>query len=192
MNFNKHLDLKDKHALLSGSKWHWINYNEERLEQFYLASVAAARGTELHEFAATCIKLGQKLPRSKKTLNHFVNDAIGFGMTPEQSLYFSEYCFGTADAICFDESGDVPILRIHDLKTGVTPAHMNQLYVYAALFCAEYNVRPQDIRTELRIYQNDEVFVEEADPEFISAIITKMRKSTKALKKMKAELNAGG
>lgn len=192
MIFNKHLELKDKHALLSGSKWHWINYDEERLEQFYLASVAAARGTELHEFAATCIRLGQKLPRSKKTLNHFVNDAIGFGMIPEQTLYFSEFCFGTADALCFDESGDIPILRIHDLKTGVTPAHMNQLYVYAALFCAEYNVKPQDIQTELRIYQNDDMFVEEADPEVISTLIKKMRFATKLYKKLSTELNAGG
>ncbi len=192
MNFNKHLELRDKHALLGGSKWYWINYDEERLEQFYLASVAAARGTELHEFAATCIRLGQKLPRSKKTLNHFVNDAIGFGMIPEQTLYFSEFCFGTADAICFDESGDVPMLRIHDLKTGVTPAHIEQLYVYAALFCAEYNVKPYDIRTELRIYQNDDVFVEDADPEVIADIIKKMRQHTKVLKKMKGEMNVGG
>jgi len=49
------------------------------------------------------------------------------------------------------------ILRIHDLKTGTTPARMEQLEVYAAFFCLEYKIKPGDIDFELRIYQNDEV-----------------------------------
>ena len=30
------------------------------------------------------------------------------------------------------------ILRIHDYKSGITPAKMDQLMIYAALFCLEY------------------------------------------------------
>ena len=98
---------------------------------------------------AQCIMLNQKLPKSKQTLNMYVNDAIGFKMTPEQILYYSDNCFGTADAILFRNN----FLRIHDLKTGKIPAHMEQLEIYAALFCLEYKVKPADIEMELRIYQ---------------------------------------
>ena len=85
----------------------------------------------------------------------YVNDALHYSLTPEQPLYFSRNCFGTADGISFDEK--TSFLRIHDLKTGTTPAHMEQLQIYAALFCLEYRVRPRDIDSELRIYQNDEI-----------------------------------
>ena len=112
--------------------------------------MAAQRGTVLHDFACQCIKLGQKLPRSRKTLNMYVNDAINYKMTPEQILYFSPNCFGTADAIVFTND----LLRIHDYKSGVTPAHIEQLRIYAALFCLEYHVEPFDIDMRLRIYQN--------------------------------------
>ena len=75
--------------------------------------------------------------------------SIGFKLTPEQVLYYSSNCFGTADAISFKDK----FLRIHDLKTGVIPAHVEQLEIYAALFCLEYKVKPQDIGMELRLYQ---------------------------------------
>ena len=133
MNFNNHFQLRDKHAFLGASKYHWINYDEDKLVESYNRFQAVQRGTVLHNFAAQCITLGQKLPRSQKTLNMYVNDAIGFKMTPEQVLYYSDNCFGTADAISFRNG----MLRIHDLKTGVTPAHMEQLMVYAALFCLD-------------------------------------------------------
>ena len=86
MNFNKHFDLEGRHAFLSASKYHWINYEESQLETAYTRFQATQRGTELHEFARRCIELRQKLPISKKTLNMYVNDAIGFNMTPEQPL----------------------------------------------------------------------------------------------------------
>ena len=110
------------------------------------------------------------LLKSKKTLNSYVNDAIGYKMTPEQPLYFSENCFGTADAISFKND----FLRIHDLKTGVNQASMNQLMIYTALFCLEYNKQPKDIHAELRIYQNDEVFVCEPTLDQINPIIDKI------------------
>lgn len=153
MNFNKHFSLEGKHAFLGASKYHWINYDETKLAESYRNQLAAQKGTELHAFAADSIKLGQKLAKYKKTLNMYVNDAIGFRMTPEQVLCYSDNAFGTADCIRVDKD----ILRIHDLKTGVSPAHREQLEVYAALFCLEYGVKPTEIEMILRIYQMDEV-----------------------------------
>ena len=101
MNFIKHSNLIDQHAFLGASKYHWLNYDENKVADTYLKMLAIQRGTELHEFAAQCIKLGQKLPKSEKTLNRYVNDAIGYKMTPEQVLYYSDNCFGTTDAIAF-------------------------------------------------------------------------------------------
>ena len=167
MNFNEHSMLEGKHAFLGASKYHWINYSSEKIADAYSNFLLVQKGTELHEFAAKCIKLGQKLRSSKKTLNMYVNDAIGFKMTPEQILYFSENCFGTADAISFRNN----MLRIHDLKTGMTTAHMEQLKIYAALFCLEYNHKPADIDIELRIYQNDEIlFLNPTSEEILSII----------------------
>lgn len=157
MNFNKHLNLEGQHAFLGASKYHWIRYSEEKIVETYSNFLAAQKGTELHEFAAQCIRLGQKLPKQQKTLNMYVNDAIGYKMTPEQILYYSDNCFGTADAILFRKN----LLRIHDYKSGVVPAHMEQLLIYAALFCLEYGpimgFKPSDIEMELRIYQSNEV-----------------------------------
>ena len=101
MIFNKHLNLEGQHAFLGASKYHWINYSEDKVAESYSRFLATQKGTQLHEFAAQCIRLGQKLPKSKKTLNAYVNDAIGFKMTPEQILFYSDNCFGTADAIVF-------------------------------------------------------------------------------------------
>lgn len=182
MNFNKHFDLEGRHAFLSASKYHWINYEESQLETAYTRFQATQRGTELHEFARRCIELRQKLPKSKKTLNMYVNDAIGFNMTPEQPLYYSENCFGTADAIAFRND----ILRIHDFKSGLVPAHMEQLIVYTALFCLEYDVRPNDIQTELRIYQSNEILVHEADAVDILPVMDKIVRFDQIIKELKA------
>lgn len=183
MKWNTHFDLTGKHAFLGASQWRWINYDEKHLEERWRCVSATQRGTILHDFAAQCISLGQKLPRSAKTLNMYVNDAIGFKMKPEQILYYSENCFGTADAICFRNGK----LRIHDLKTGVTPTHMEQLLVYTSLFCLEYRVKPADISIELRIYQNDEVVVHEPEVDEIAPIIDKIITFDKVLKKIQAE-----
>lgn len=183
MKWNTHFELTGKHAFLGASQWHWINYDEEHLEERWRRVSATQRGTILHDFAAQCISLGQKLPRSNKTLNMYVNDAIGFKMKPEQILYYSENCFGTADAICFRNS----TLRIHDLKTGVTPTHIEQLLVYASLFCLEYRVKPGDISMELRIYQNDEIVVHKPEVDEIAPIIDKIITFDKVLKKIQAE-----
>lgn len=183
MNFNRHSNLEGKHAFLSASKYHWINYDDDKLVAYYQNFRAAQYGSELHEHAKRCIQLGTKLMRSKKTLNMFVNDAIGFQMTPEQPLYYSDNCFGTADAISYKDH----FLRIHDLKTGSTPAHMEQLMVYAALFCLEYGVDPKDIQIELRIYQSDEILALNPEAEDIQAIIDKIIWFDKCITRLQME-----
>lgn len=170
MNFNKHSNLEGQHAFLGASKYHWINYSEEKVANSYTRFLATLRGTELHDFAARCIRLGQKLPKSQKTLNMYVNDAIGYKMTPEQVLYYSNNCFGTADAIGFRNK----FLRVHDLKTGEIDAHMEQLLIYDALFCLEYSIDPGEIEIENRIYQHDTILYDRPTSEVILPIMEKI------------------
>lgn len=167
MNFNRHSNLEGLHAFLGASKYHWVNYSDEKLLTAWKNSQAAELGTRMHALAKEHILLGVKMPRSKKTFDNFVNDAIGFRMEPEVILYYSPYCFGTADAIGFRND----FLRIHDLKTGESPASMMQLRVYMALFCLEYRVEPERIEAELRIYQHDEIFTETPNPTEIRRIM---------------------
>lgn len=183
MNFNNHSNLQGNHAFLSASKHHWVNYDDDKLAESYSRALAAQKGTRLHELAASLIQENIKLPRSKKTLNAYVNDAIGFRMVPEQILYFSENCFGTADTICFDGK----ILRIHDLKTGVTATHMEQLEVYASLFFLEYDLSPKDVAMELRIYQNDEVIVHNPEVDDINFVMNRIIRSNDIINQIKRE-----
>lgn len=181
MNFNAHFNLKGQHAFLGASRYHWINYSEDKVAETYAGFLASQKGTILHDFAAQCITLGQKLPKSQKTLNMYVNDAIGYRMTPEQILYYSDNCFGTADAIAFRNG----LLRIHDLKTGTTPVHIEQLMIYSALFCLEYRVQPEEINMELRIYQNNDILVHNPEAEDIRMIIEKIKSFDKIIEQMK-------
>ena len=183
MIFNKHSNLEGQHAFLGASKYHWINYSEDKVADSYLRFLATVRGTELHDFAARCIRLGQKLPKSQKTLNMYVNDAIGYKMLPEQILYYSENCFGTADAIGFRNN----FLRVHDLKTGEIQAHMEQLYIYVALFCLEYHIKPADIEIECRIYQHDQILYAQPSVEIIVPIMDKIITADKVIKKIKEQ-----
>ena len=184
MNFNTHSNLIGRHAFLGASTYSWINYDEEHLDRRFIAAMAAQRGTELHDLAHNLIRLGVKLPKTRTTLNLYVNDAIGYRMTPEQPLYVTDNCFGTADAISFKRN----LLRIHDLKTGVTPASIHQLEVYAAMFCMEYHFKPSDIEIEMRIYQDDEVQAYEADTNVIFHIIDKIITFDKRINMLKAEV----
>lgn len=187
MRFNNHYELKDKHAFLSPSKYHWINYDIQKLREVYINSLAVERGTKLHEIAANLIKYNLKLPRKKATLNLYVNDGIGFRLSPEVALKYSDICFGTADTIGFDDVDKV--LRISDLKTGVSIASMHQLEIYAALFCLEYSFDPKDISIELRIYQNDEVELNEPEADAIQHIMNVIIDSDKELQKLKSEVD---
>lgn len=139
----------------------------------------------MHELAKELILVGQKLPRSEKTLNQYVNDAIGFRMTPEQILFYSMNCFGTTDAIRYDEKKKH--LRIHDLKMGVTKADMRQLVIYVAIFCLEYDLRPGELDITLRIYQNDEIWEETPELDMIAHIMDAIIRHDKQIELMKVE-----
>lgn len=173
MQFNIHKNLGGLHAPFSASQSSWLRYDDEKAIEVYANKRAAEMGTRLHAWAKETIDLRIKQPRSNKTLYAYVNDAIGFRMHTEVVLYYSDHFFGTADAICFRNG----VLRIHDLKTGVVgkiESHMEQLEVYAALFCLEYKIKPGDIKMELRVYKNDEVVVHEPTAEDILPIMDKI------------------
>lgn len=184
MNWNAHINLVGQHAFLSPSQYYWLYDDDDKLLLRYKNAQAAKRGTELHEFAATCIRLGRRQIKNKDTVNMFVNDAIGLLMDPEQVLYYSENCFGTADAIGVDERKNM--LRIHDLKTGETPAKMDQLRIYAALFFLEYKEYvPERMNTQLRIYQGGEVVVEDPTPKEIHDVMKAIIHADKVIAKNK-------
>ena len=183
MNFIKHSNLEGLHAPFSASQSSWLRYDDNKAIEVYRNKKAAEQGSKLHAWAKQTIDLGIKQPKSKKTLYSYVNDAIGFKMSTEVVLFYSERFFGTADAICFRNG----MLRIHDLKTGKLPVHMEQLEVYAALFCLEYKIKPGDIDMELRIYQNDEVIVHNPTAEDIAPIMDKIVHLNKLLERLDSE-----
>ena len=186
MNFEKHSNLEGLHAPFSASQSSWLRYDDDKAIEVYLNKQAAVVGTKLHEWAKNTIDLGIKQPRSKKTLYAYVNDAIGFKMSTEVVLYYSNRFFGTADAISFRDG----MLRIHDLKTGKSGKiedHIEQLEVYAALFCLEYKVKPGDINIELRVYKNDEVLYHNPTAEDILPIMDKIVHLNKLLEKIDNE-----
>ena len=184
MIFNQHLRLKDQHAFLSPSKYHWVRYDDEKLDRKFRLAMAAKRGTELHDLAHEMIRLGVKASsRGNKTVSLYVNDAIGYRMTTEQTLYYSENCFGHADTISFRRNK----LRIHDLKTGESPTSEHQREVYAAIFCLEYGIKPFDIEMELRIYQSGEVRIYDADPDTITHVMDRIVTFDKRIAQLRLE-----
>lgn len=180
MNFVSHYNLEGKHAIFGASQSAWLRYDDEKIITVYRNKQASEIGTRKHAWAKDTIELGIKQPKSKKTLYSYVNDAIGFKMSTEVVLYYSDNFFGTADAISFYNN----VLRIHDLKTGTTKVHMEQLLVYAALFCLEYKVKPASIDIELRLYHNDEVLCHNPDPAEIIDIIDKITYLNKVIEQI--------
>lgn len=170
MIFNQHSGLQGKHAFLSPSNYHWLNYDEDKLEARFHSAMASRRGTDLHNLAHEAIRLGVKLSKANQALSTYVNDAIGYKMSCEQPLYYSDNCFGTADTLSFRRNK----LRIHDLKTGLRATSMKQLEVYAAIFCLEYGADPFQIEMELRIYQRTDVQIIEPLPEGILHVMDKI------------------
>lgn len=179
MQFNSHKNLEGLHAPFSPSQPAWLRYDDEKVLEAFTNKQASELGTKLHAWAKETIDLGIKQPKSKKTLYEYVNDAIGYKMSTEVVLYYSPYFFGTADAICFRNN----MLRIHDLKTGKCPVHIEQLLVYAALFCLEYKVKPGEIDIECRIYQNDDILVFNPTAEDLVPIIDQIVHLNKILEK---------
>ena len=160
---------KGAHAPFAASSYSWLNYDEDKALTFYKNLLAKQKGTELHDLAKRCIDNRVQL-KGRGTLARYVNDAIGFRMRTEQPLVYSMNFFGTTDAIIFKNN----VLRIHDLKTGATPAKIEQLLIYDALFCLEYHMNPEDIEHELRIYQFDDIMTSTPDSDDIRPIMDKI------------------
>lgn len=218
MIFNKHLELRGKHALFSPSQPSWIRYDKTKILERLSGQYATSLGSLIHEFAASQITLRHRVS-SKKTLqdeieNHiyqryfddkyqdlrkdgkpllsmsrelagniydtvkdYINDGIGYKMMVEQPLVYNDDFFGTADSIVFRDG----MLRIHDLKTGTLPAKMEQLQVYAALFCLEYKTKPSEVDMELRLYQSNEIVVFNPTAEDVLPIMDAIIKYSKLI-----------
>ena len=183
MRFNRHYNLEGLHAPFSPSQPSWLNYDDDKAAEVYFNRKASEMGTKLHQWAKETIDLRIKQPRSNETIYAYVNDAIGFKMDTEVVLFYSERFFGTADAISFRNG----VLRIHDLKTGKTPVKMEQLKIYAALFCLEYKVKPGEIKIELRIYQNYEILYHNPTADEILPIMDHIVHLNKIIEKLESE-----
>ena len=213
MNWNTHSNLVGKHALFSPSGYHWLNYDSkdelfaDQVFKKYKGQFATTIGTVLHEYAEKRIKYRLRMYKAEKNnvlmylldagipmsvidldflfenLMNYVNDSIGYQMDPEVVLFYSENCFGTTDAIYFRNKE----LRIHDYKSGIVPAHIEQLLIYSALFCLEYSIKPLDISTHLRIYQGNEVVDEDPEGEQIQDVMEQIITLDKIVSKWKAE-----
>ena len=205
MNWNQHRNLEGSHAFLSASKYSWLSKTDEEIIQIYTNSYSQAIGTLMHAYAADYIRFREKLrkgdARAAKidlmrrgipefaidirgffpTVMRYVNDSIDYMMDPEILLYYSDLCYGTADAIQVSNG----VLRIHDLKTGQTAAKIDQLKIYAALFFLEYGQKPERFRTELRIYKLDDIIVHEPEIEEIREVMDAIMEKDRVLQKLK-------
>lgn len=213
MEFNKHIQLQGKHAMLSASSWRWLNDDTESLTNRIRSQYATDIGTILHNIAYNHIKYRIKMNKYDKknvmlellshgipgfiidtldldaifeNLMNYVNDGVGFRMQPEVVLCYSDNFFGTTDAIVYSEKDR--FLRIHDYKSGTTPAHMEQLFIYTALFCLEYKLKPSDFDAELRIYQNNSVIFHNPAADEITPVIDKIITFDNYLTKAKEEV----
>ena len=209
MIWHKHLDLEGLHAPFSASQYQWLNYSQEKMIDSYFRKLIPQMGTVLHDYARQRIThfikmskqdgkavlnflLENDIPREiidieriLDTMIPYVNDAIGYRMTPEVVIRYSDFFFGTADAINYNEKKR--FLRIHDFKSGEHPAKMEQLEIYTALFCLEYGFKPVDIEAELRIYQNGEVVVYVPTVDTIVPIMDKIVSTDKILQNLNVE-----
>src|SRR3954466_907934 len=185
LRFRKHSHLEGQHAFLSPSSYHWINYDEEKLQFRYKTLRAALEGVEQHRYAAICIEEGIVQDDETTTVGMYINQCIQYKMSAEVVLFFSPNAFGTVDAIAYSHRR----LRISDLKTGVTRTSEHQLEVYAALFCLEYELDPYFMRDiELHIYQDESVREYIGDPYIIKAIMDKIVKFDEILNVLREEL----
>lgn len=190
MLWNDHSrDVPDgSHAFLSPSSYAWLNYSDDKLKEVRLNKISAEKGTKLHALACQLIKMKVRLPDIQTTLSMYVNDAIDLKMEPEKKLYYSKFCYGTADAILVGNH----TLQIHDLKTGVKiPASFKQLEIYAALFFLEYPYyKPGDMaRIELRIYQQNEIRVEFMSVDEVVPIMDRIIRFDKILQLLEENYN---
>lgn len=183
--FNYHGALSGKHSILSPSKYTWANKEDAVFYDWYNSEAAKEYGTKQHALASMLIKMGQKLPQTRQTLNMFVNDSLKFDCSSEVTLFYSEFCFGAADAIRY--LPDKHDLLVMDLKTGLKIAgHMEQLYIYSALFCLEYHIRPGDLKFTTRIYQFNEIREERPSVDEIAHLMDSIISKDKLIRDIRA------
>ena len=58
MNFNKHSNLEGQHAFLGASKYHWINYSEDKVAEAYSKFLATQKGTVVTCFCSPVYIIG--------------------------------------------------------------------------------------------------------------------------------------
>lgn len=183
LELNEHPEISDLHAPFSPSQNYWLNYDRKKLLEFWKNRKAQQIGTDVHSFAAEQLRQEyyfreNNLPYSNRHSHRdifslFLNHSMDNWMQPEVAVKYSDICWGHADSLAFNLKKRT--LYINDLKTGKHPAPMDQLEIYAAIFYAEYKpilqfqhgIDLNDCRTELRIFQNNEVILEEPPIEYI-------------------------
>lgn len=213
MLWKKHSELEGKHSILSPSRHTWLRYDDSNLEDklysSYLSDYATTLGTVLHAYAASKIKFGMKMHKYSRdevifyclnsgiprdvldvdavfdNLSNYINDSINYRLDPEVPLYFSKWCFGTADAISYNERKK--FLQIHDLKTGKSPVSMDQLLIYASLACLEYQIKPGETDFELRIYQDEHMQIANPTAEEILPVMDRIITCSKILDNLHSE-----
>lgn len=183
MNLKSTSNTPTDHAFLSPSKFSWIRYDKEKLVKAFYNYMNVERGTKLHAIAADLISERIVQKNLHKTFNMYVNDAIKYKMEPEKLLKWSDNLFGTADALAFDGK----LLRIHDLKTGIGKVHMDQLKIYAGLYCLINYIDPTTIEFELRLYWQDEVIIENPEPEEIVDFMNRMLEADKIITEIREQ-----
>lgn len=178
-----------EHAFLGASNHAWYNYDDEKLVRIFINKLASSRGTALHDLACKLIKMKVKLPENGSTLSLYVNDAIDFGLRPEEKLFYSKFAYGTADGINFTDG----VLRISDLKTGKTKVTFLQLMIYAALFFLCYPEISLKMvkRIELRIYQSNDVQLETPGIDDILPVMDKIKRYSRILEDLEDNYDDG-
>lgn len=185
MKWNKHWELEGKHAQLSPSGYHWLGYSPEKMRTVYINMMKKEKGTKLHQLASDLINERIQLRPLKKAFNMFVNDSIGFMMSSEVLLKYSEFCFGTADAIRYDEQ--TKTLKVFDLKTGSSKPSFNQLNIYAALFCLEYGYKPEKMSFETRLYQKNGYEISNPTGEEIRGVMNQIKLMDDTIRELLSE-----
>ena len=212
MSFEDYSIPEGSHAIFGASKSSWLNdADDDQIISRYINSFASTIGTSTHKFAKCCIDKKIRLSKNDKKLllyhlltdpeanipkavidldylfpnvRNYVNDAITMHMQTEKRLIYSDLSYGTADAIsCVNN-----YLRIHDLKTGKNPVHIDQLMIYAAYFCLDQDIRPRNLTgIELRIYQNAEIIFHNPKVEEIETIMEKSIYTNHVINKFRSE-----
>lgn len=72
------------------------------------------------------------------------------------------------------------------MKTGIVQASMNQLLIYDALFCLEYKYKPNEIEIENRIYQSNNVIVDNPNPDDIFRVMDTIIRFDKIIETIKS------